>query len=140
MSSALDLVRGAGWLIPAVVVVVVALLVIVRRGGPRPGEFWMADVPFREGAGSKDRPCYVVGRRWRTVRVLYVTSRDRTGDDRYVPVDTSGWTGRVAGRRSWMQIAERRGADPCLSVRRSAFRRYLGRASAGERAIVASAL
>lgn len=139
MSSALDLIRGAGWPILAVMAAVVLLLVL-RPRGPRPGEFWMADVPFREGSGSKDRPCYVVGRRGRTVRVLYVTSRDRTGDDRYVPVDTSGWSGRVAGRRSWMQIAERRGADPCLSVRRAAFRRYLGPASAREKAIVASAL
>ncbi len=72
MSSALDLVRGAWWLIPAVIVVV-ALLAIVTLGGPRPGKFWMADVPFREGGGSKDRPCYVVGRKGRAVRVLYVT-------------------------------------------------------------------
>ena len=51
MSSALDLIRGAWWPILAVMAAVVLLLVL-RSRGPRPGEFWMADVPFREGSGS----------------------------------------------------------------------------------------
>lgn len=124
-----------------VVVAAAAILLAIRRlGGPRPGEYWMADVPFRSGDGSKDRPCYVVGRAGRNVRVLYVTSQDRSGDNRYVRVDTSGWSGRVRGRTSWMQVAERRGADPCLVVPRKAFRRRLARASRAERRVVASVL
>lgn len=128
------------WAVVAVVVAIIVLLAVRELGGPRPGEFWMADVPFRSGDGSKDRPCYVVGRAGPHVRVLYVTSQDRSNDDRYVRVDTSGWSGGVRGRTSWMQVAERRGVDPCLIVRRRAFRRRLARASRAERRVVASAL
>lgn len=99
-----------------------------RRGTPQfpgVGEYWMAWVPFRDGSGGKDRPCLVVGVDATNARVLYVTSQDRSGDDRYVPVDTRAWSGRQH-RPSWLQTTENRGADPTLTVRIADFRRYLG--------------
>ncbi|WP_443726524.1 hypothetical protein [Sanguibacter sp. A247] len=85
----------------------------------------MAHVPFRDGTGSKDRPCLVVRSNHGEYRVLYVTSQDRSADDRYVPVDTQAWRGGD-GRRSWLQTTERRDADPTIAVAREGFRRYLG--------------
>lgn len=99
-----------------------------RRGTPQypsVGEYWMAWVPFRDGSGGKDRPCLVVGVGTTNARVLYVTSQDRSEDDRYVPVDTPAWRGRQH-RPSWLQTTENHGADPTLTVRIADFRRYLG--------------
>ncbi|QIK82218.1 hypothetical protein [Sanguibacter sp. HDW7] len=99
-----------------------------RRGVPKypsVGEYWMAWVPFRDGSGGKDRPCLVVGVGATSARVLYVTSQDRSADDRYVPVDTPAWRGRQH-RPSWLQTTENHGADPTIKVRIGDFRRYLG--------------
>lgn len=85
----------------------------------------MAWVPFRDGTGGKDRPCLVVGVEGAEARVLYVTSQDRSSDDRYVPVDTAAWY-RSDGRRSWLQTHENRGVDPTIRVPLASFRRYLG--------------
>lgn len=92
---------------------------------PSVGEYWMAWVPFRDGSGGKDRPCLVVGVGATNARVLYVTSQDRSDDDRYVPVDTPAWRGKQH-RPSWLQTTANQGTDPTLTVRIGDFRRYLG--------------
>lgn len=137
MSAVADVPPGA-WLAIVVVGLVVlrALRTASRRRPPHrhrhrgpalpsPGEYWMAYVPFREGAGGKDRPCLVVQADLLECRVLYVTSQDRSADDRYVPVDTLAWRGGD-GRRSWLQTTEHRDVDPTIAIARKNFRRYLG--------------
>lgn len=127
---------GAPGVVLGAALAAAGLVVVLVRGArarrPRRGQYWMAEVPFRTGTGSKDRPCLVLGRDGRALRVLYVTSKDRSGDDRYVPISTVRWTGAVRGRSSWMQVVERDGRDPSLRVARSAFRRRLGPATRHE--------
>jgi len=113
------------------------------RGGrslPRVGDYWMADVPFRDGSGSKDRPCLVVGLTGTAFTVLYVTSRDRSQHGAFLPVDSSGWGGKVANKQSWMQIGSLSGEDPRLTVTDASFRRWLGRWNEQEEQRVRAAL
>ena len=56
------------------------------RGGPQPGEYWMALVPFAERPGAKDRPCLVIKRGSRSCSVLYITSQDKMGSCSHVMV------------------------------------------------------
>lgn len=109
------------------------------RGGPRVGEFWMAQVPFAEGGGSKDRPCLVVGRRTVTTSVLYITSQNKSDDGSYIRIDNSNWSGDVGKKGSWMRVAQRNGSDPRITVGRRGFRRKLGRISKSDRAALTNA-
>lgn len=127
-----------------VVAVVAGLLMFIGslhgfRRGPRVGEFWMAQIPFAEGGGSKDRPCLVVNRRGATCSVLYVTSQNKSDDGNYISVDNSSWSGNVGKKPSWMRIAQRNGSDPKITVSRKHFRRKLGQISKVDRAALTNA-
>ncbi|MFD2841278.1 hypothetical protein ACFSYH_11965 [Populibacterium corticicola] len=118
-----------------------------RRGGdgpylkaPRVGEYWMADVPFRDGTGSKDRPCLVVGTDGEMYTVLYVTSRDRSDNSAFIAINSSSWRGSVASKQSWMQVGWFGREDPRITVHFAYFRRRLGAWSAAEQRSVRAAL
>lgn len=96
-------------------------------GWPKEGEYWMALVPYADGAGAKDRPCLVFKERGSVCDVLYITSQDKSGDNCYFKIDNFQWTGRVRNRDSWMRIAQRNGSDPAMQVPTHNFRRRLGR-------------
>ena len=99
------------------------------RGGPQPGEYWMALVPFAERPGAKDRPCLVIKRGSRSCSVLYITSQDKMGDPYYLRINNSDWKGQVRRKTSWIRVSERNGSDPAIVVDRMSFRRKLGRMS-----------
>ncbi|WP_142120113.1 type II toxin-antitoxin system PemK/MazF family toxin [Rarobacter faecitabidus] len=106
------------------------VVVSTRPGGrqPRAGQFWMAEVPFEDGTGAKDRPCLIVGGSTRRLRVLYVTSQDksaRPGQFMYLP--SQNWSGAVGRKQSWIRVAQPDGSSPLITVHRRAFRRSLGR-------------
>lgn len=107
---------------------------------PRVGEYWMADVPFRDGTGSKDRPCLVVGIAGEMYTVLYVTSRDRSDNSAFIAINSSSWRGSVANKQSWMQVGRLRREDPRITVHFAYFRRRLGAWSASEQRAVRAAL
>ncbi|MCF2527718.1 type II toxin-antitoxin system PemK/MazF family toxin [Yinghuangia soli] len=86
---------------------------------PQPGQIWFAAVPFDDSAQVKDRPCLVVGRTRRGIRVLKITSQDKSGRPDYVRMPVAGWD-TAAKHDSWLELTPRR------TVARSAFRRPLG--------------
>ena len=138
--SVTSLSHGPGLLLlPSVGAVLGALIVIVRPAGrqPRRGQLWMAEVPFEDDLGSKDRPCLVVGGTLRRLKVLYITSQNRDHlPEQYSRIDSSRWPGAVALKQSWIRIRHRSEGTPTIEVRRSAFRRPLGRWDAPTRELV----
>ncbi|MEU9605249.1 type II toxin-antitoxin system PemK/MazF family toxin [Streptomyces sp. NPDC048057] len=90
----------------------------LRRGRPKPGEIWWADVPYEDGPGSKDRPCLVLSVRAGSARVAKITTR---GDGRagVIPLPP-GTVGDAQGRPSFLET------DEVRVVRVSAFRRRAG--------------
>ncbi|GLZ40803.1 hypothetical protein [Actinokineospora sp. NBRC 105648] len=79
-----------------------------RRGGPQPGQVWMAWVPFEEGSygpgepSGKDRTCLVVSASARHAYVLKITSKDKTGQHGYLPMP-HGWH-PWRDEESWLQV------------------------------------
>jgi hypothetical protein len=99
-----DLVAERPWLLVLVVGAVVLVLRLLRGAGApvaRPGEVWFAMVPFREGAGAKDRPVLVLAAHRRTVTVARLTSQDRGDRHEYVHVPT-GLPGLT--KDSWIEL------------------------------------
>lgn len=105
-----------GVLFAAIVVLLLVGAIKRRSRRPRPGEIWFAQVPFRDGAGSKDRPVLVLSVEARKCTVAQFTSRDRGSRHDYLRV-----AGGIPGlsRASWVSL---------LPVRlpRSAMRRRTG--------------
>jgi len=85
---------------------------------PRVGDVWWADVPFEDGASSKDRPCVVVETHGRRTVVLYVTSTDKTGRPGWLAMPRQGWA--AGGGTSWLRTDRRVILDPYR------LRRYAG--------------
>lgn len=111
------------------------------QGAPRLGEYWMAEVPFRDGEGAKDRPCLVLsGPHSGAYRVLYMTSQDRSEHDAFIKVDTRDWQGTVGAKSSWLQIKGIGGDEPYIDVDFGKFRRRLGAWSKHEAKTVNAAL
>jgi hypothetical protein len=86
-------------------------------GRADPGEIVWMWVPYedrpREG---KDRPVLVVGRRWRTLYGLYLSSNAaRDGQHGWLALGTGTWDG--AHRPSWIRL------DRVLRVRENGIRR-----------------
>ena len=101
----------------AALVVVLLLRAIKRRGRrPRPGEIWFAQVPFRDGTGSKDRPVLVLSVDGRRCTVAQFTSQDRDArrDFLRVPAGIPG-----LDRSSWVSLQP-------VGLPRSAMRRRSG--------------
>jgi mRNA-degrading endonuclease toxin of MazEF toxin-antitoxin module len=78
-----------------------------RRVRPRPAEIWWANVPYDEGAGTKDRPCLVLSVRGRRVTVAKITSRYRDGRSGVIPLPP-GAVGDAHGRPSFLETGELR--------------------------------
>ena len=108
-----------------IAVLVVALLAFAvlarvvagrRRGRPRAGEIWFAQVPFEDGTGSKDRPVLLLSVTGRSCTVARLTSQDQAGRRDYLLVPDG-----VPGlrRRSWVSVHP-------VRLRRSALRRRTG--------------
>jgi mRNA-degrading endonuclease toxin of MazEF toxin-antitoxin module len=85
----------------------------------RPGEIWWADVPFREGTGSKVRPCVVVRTLLGAVDVLKITTKPRPHSD-YVKVDKRSWEKRYRASRSFV------GVSVAIRLPAQALRRRIG--------------
>lgn len=82
-----DLLTDRPWLIAVVVGLVALALRLLRSAGApaaKPGEVWFAEVPFRDGTGSKDRPVVVLAQRGRTCTVARLTSQDNDARPEYV--------------------------------------------------------
>lgn len=114
-----DLLADRPWLLVVVLGGVVLVLRLLGRAGrpsARPGEVWFAEVPFRDGTGSKDRPVVVLRQRGRTCTVARLTSQDQ--DDR--PEYTRA-PGMLPGlrRQSWVDLRP-------VQIRRTALRRRTG--------------
>jgi PemK-like, MazF-like toxin of type II toxin-antitoxin system len=58
---------------------------------PRPGEIWIADVPFQDRRGSKVRPCLVIRVHPSYVDVLKITSQDKSSRADHVEIETRSW-------------------------------------------------
>jgi len=91
---------------PALLVAAVAFLLLVgaikrRSGRPRAGEIWFAQVPFRDGTGSKDRPVLVLSVTGRACTVAQFTSQDRDARRDYLRVP-DGFPG--LSRSSWVSL------------------------------------
>jgi hypothetical protein len=71
---------------------------------PAPGEIWWGRIPYARGFGSKDRPCLVVRTHATSVRVLMITSQDKSRRSDHVMVPRSG-TGQKAGQDRWVDLA-----------------------------------
>lgn len=107
-----DLLAGRPWLLAVVAGAVLLLLRLLRGAGAptaKPGEVWFAEVPFRDGTGSKDRPVVVLAQRGRSCTVARLTSQDNDARPEYVRAP-----GLLPGlhRQSWvdrrpMQIPRR---------------------------------
>jgi len=124
-SGGLDLIRRLGSMaadrpVPAVLA---ALLVILlagtvrhRAARPQPGEIWFAQVPFRDGTGSKDRPVLVLSVARRRCTVAQFTSQDQDARRDYlrVPAGIPGLS-----RSSWVSLRT-------VRLPRSAMRRRSG--------------
>lgn len=74
-------------------------------GLPWPGDVWWAEVPFREGTGSKRRPCLVVRTFPDEVHVLKITSTDKSHRDDHVPIPTATWDSRAL-HDSWLDLSD----------------------------------
>ncbi|WP_407345295.1 type II toxin-antitoxin system PemK/MazF family toxin [Pengzhenrongella phosphoraccumulans] len=95
-SAGLDLVDQLGGIAgrvpwPLLLVAAVAFFLLVgairrRAGRPRTGEIWFAQVPFRDGTGSKDRPVLVLSVDGRACTVAQFTSQDRDARRDYLRV------------------------------------------------------
>lgn len=112
-----------GSLVPTIAAVVVIAVLIsawlgsaAHRSGPRVGELWFAEVPFRTGPGSKDRPVLVLSVDGRDIVVAPFTSQDKTGRPGYAHVPR-GFPG--LSRDSWISTST-------VLLRRSAMRRRTG--------------
>jgi hypothetical protein len=82
-----DLLADRPWLIAVAAGAVVLLLRLLGRAGrpsAKPGEVWFAEVPFRDGTGSKDRPVVVLAQRGRSCTVARLTSQDQDDRPEYV--------------------------------------------------------
>lgn len=90
---------------------------------PRRGEVWWADVPFEDGAGSKDRPCLVLAVRGQSVRVVKITSK-RHDELPGVLALPAGTVDDAAHRQSYLETRELR------DVPLPAFRRPAGAVNA----------
>lgn len=103
----------------AAVVLITLVRTAFRRRGPRPapGEVWLAQVPFDDGTGSKDRPVLVLFVDGRTLTVARFTSQDRgaRSDHRRVPDGLRGLQ-----RSSWVNLQP-------VSLPRRSFRRRVAR-------------
>lgn len=88
-----------------------------RNGRPDPGEIVWAWVPFEEDPSvGKDRPVVVIGLAdRRRLAVLMLSSRDHTGDPRWLPVGAGAWD--EERRPSWVR------SDRLLAVEARAVRR-----------------
>jgi hypothetical protein len=71
---------------------------------PAPGEIWWGTIPFARGFGSKDRPCVVVRTHAESVRVLMITSQDKSHRSDYVLMSGAG-TGQKAGHDRWVDVS-----------------------------------
>jgi hypothetical protein len=114
-----DLLADRPWLIAVVAGVVLLVLRLLGRAGrpsARPGEVWFAEVPFRDGTGSKDRPVVVLGQRGRTCTVARLTSQDNSDRPEYARAP-----GMLPGLRkqSWVDLRPMR-------IPRSSLRRRTG--------------
>jgi mRNA-degrading endonuclease toxin of MazEF toxin-antitoxin module len=114
-----DLLADRPWLVAVVAgVVLLALRLLGRAGRPsaRAGEVWFAQVPFRDGTGSKDRPVVVLSQRGRTCTVARLTSQDNDHRPEYVraPAVLPGLR-----RPSWVDLRPMR-------IPRTALRRRTG--------------
>ncbi|GGO51423.1 mRNA interferase PemK [Streptomyces daqingensis] len=86
-------------------------------GDPDPGEIVWTWVPYEESDGrGKDRPVLIVAREDRgTVLGVQLTSRERAGDDGWLPLGAGPWD--RSGRDSWV------GTDRVLRVHPAGMRR-----------------
>lgn len=106
---------------PVLLVAALGVLLLVgairrRAGRPRIGEIWFAQVPFRDGTGSKDRPVLVLSVGGRTCTVAQFTSQDRDARRDFLRVP-DGFPG--LSRSSWVSLRP-------VRLRRSAMRRRSG--------------
>lgn len=90
-----------------------------RKGRPRTGEIWWADVPYADGSGSKVRPCLILMRHRRGIVVLKITSQDKSRRRDHLLIPTKSWD-PWARHDSYLNVGE-----PII-VRRSAFQRRAG--------------
>lgn len=106
------------WGVVAALLLLLAVLLVFQRRSRRPrvGEVWFAQVPFRDGPGSKDRPVLVLESAGRHYLVAPFTSRDKSGRRDYVrvPAGIPGLT-----RVSWVST------EP-MRLRRRVMRRRSG--------------
>lgn len=90
-----------------------------ERDEPAPGHIWWADIPFDDKAEVKDRPCLVLGVDSRGVRVLKITSQDKSArGDEYVRLRSPEWSRKPGD--SWLERRHVR------TIPRSAMRRPVG--------------
>ncbi|WP_246147801.1 type II toxin-antitoxin system PemK/MazF family toxin [Nonomuraea turkmeniaca] len=57
----------------------------------RPGQIWWADVPYRGGEGSKERPCLVVRTHQDGIEVLQITSKAKPHLPFRMQIPTKSW-------------------------------------------------
>jgi mRNA-degrading endonuclease toxin of MazEF toxin-antitoxin module len=74
---------------------------------PQPREIWWAQVPFEDGAGSKDRPCLVLRRGDRSATVLKITSKHHAQLPGVIPLPP-GTVDDHEHRASWLETEESR--------------------------------
>ncbi|MGW6913261.1 hypothetical protein ACWGB8_05470 [Kitasatospora sp. NPDC054939] len=68
---------------------------------PRPGEVWLAMVPYRETAQSARHYCVIVRTHAQHAEVLQITSKDKDGRSDHIRMGTEGWNS--SGRPCWVE-------------------------------------
>ena len=122
-----ELWRSLSTLVAGVVVLAFSTLRVAH--GPRPGEYWMARVPFADRPGARERPCLVIKSDGDMRTVLFITSQDMMSELNYMRINTASWTGKVPRQTTWMRVSEYDGRDPSILVDLLSFRYKLGEIS-----------
>ena len=122
-----ELWRSAATLVVGLLVLAFSILRVAH--GPRPGEYWMARVPFADRPGARERPCLVIKSDGDMRTVLFITSQDMMSELNYMRINTASWTGKVPRQTTWMRVSEYNGSDPSIPVDLLSFRYKLGEIS-----------